>query len=720
MKICEVFSLLQIKMNRCDQLTGVFPISIVKVAIIAGYETTSQRICDQLTALWGAYISFIPMAAGRYEESMAQDVDLILISSHIIFTRSSPAVINKRTDVQIIGRTLSKAGWEKIKNLPDGNYMVVNDERDSAVETISLIYELGLRNVNLLPCYPGVPEQPKSAIAITPGERSYVPAHIEHVIDVGERVVDISTMVEMLTRFHLLNHETTLILNEYAKKIVSRSQGLQATMAGLIHTKNMFEETLNMVQDGVITYDERGKITFLNKVAEEILALPFSRVANRDIRGVCREMLIDTSFLDEDMQNQLITIRNQNILVNNMKILSRGNVAEGVITLKIAKEVEELELKLRTQLRTNGHTARFHFSDIVTNSPSMKRVVSRAQRMAPNDLGVLILGENGTGKELFAHSLHNASLRANFPFVAVNCSALPESLLESELFGYEDGAFTGAKKGGKPGLFEQAHRGTIFLDEIGDISPHLQTRLLRVVQQKEIIKVGGTRVLPVDVRVIAATNRNLVTMIKEEKFREDLYYRLKVLQIEVPPLRERKEDIPYLAQHFLKKKKMLMELPEPIMDVITQYHWPGNVRELENTIEYVTIMNDGDLQIEDLPFSIGEAVMQVASASDKMAQPRLAVNRRDEKLVPAEYVEMNVERLLLELVLEAKVRGLHTGRKHLMQLARERGVLLTENMIRKQVDALRQKGLVNVQIGRAGCQLTPKGYAYIKNQEEDL
>jgi len=165
---------------------------------------------------------------------------------------------------------------------------------------------------------------------------------------------------------------------------------------------------------------------------------------------------------------------------------------------------------------------------------------------------------------------------------------------------------------------------------------------------------------------------------------------------------------------------MPTELPEPIMDVITQYHWPGNVRELENTIEYLSIMNDGDLQIEDLPFNIGETVVQVASASDKIAHPRQAVNRRDEKLVPAEYVEMNVELLLLELVLEAKVRGLHTGRKHLIQLARERGVLLTESIIRKEVDSLRQKGLVNVKIGRAGCQLTPKGYAYIKNREEDL
>lgn len=696
----------------------MFPISTVKVAIIAGYEATSQRICDQLTALWGAYISFIPMAAGRYEESMGQDVDLILVSSHIIFTRSSPAVINKRTDVQIIGRTLSQAGWEKIKNLPDGNYLVVNDERDSAVETISLIYELGLRNVNLLPCYPGALEQPKAAIAITPGERAYVPPQIEHVIDVGERVVDISTMVEMLTRFNLLNHETTLILNEYAKKIVSRSQGLQATMQGLINTKNLFEETLNMVQDGVITYDEKGKITFLNKIAEEIMELPYSRVANRDIRDVWKELLIDAKVLDEDMQNQLITIRSQNILVNNMKILVRGNVAEGVITLKIAKEVEELELKLRTQLRKNGHTARFCFADIATASVSMKRVVSRAQRMAPNDLGVLILGENGTGKELFAHSLHNASLRANFPFVAVNCSALPESLLETELFGYEDGAFTGAKKGGKPGLFEQAHRGTIFLDEIGDISPHLQTRLLRVVQQKEIIKVGGTRVLPVDVRVIAATNRNLFKMMKEEKFREDLYYRLKVLQIEVPPLRERKEDIPYLAQHFLKKKKMSTKLPERIMNVFCKYHWPGNVRELENTIEYLSIMNDGELEIEDLPFAMEETEAQVASALSRPVQVVDVVEPYKEGLVPAECVEMDVERFLLELILEAKIRGLHTGRKNVMKLARERGVILAESTIRKQVDRLREKGLVNVQIGRAGCQLTAKGYASIKNREQ--
>ncbi|MFJ9501443.1 sigma-54 interaction domain-containing protein [Brevibacillus centrosporus] len=694
----------------------MIPISSIKVAVIAGAERTSQRMCEQLEGLWGAYLSFSYHSARSWEESMAEDVDLILVSSHAMFSRYSHILMNSKTHVQLIRRTLSLSGWEKIQSLPNGNYLVVNDERDSAVETIALIYELGLRHVNLLPSYPELTEQPVAHTAITPGELAYVPAGVDQVIDVGERVVDISTMVEMLTRFNLLNHSTTQILNEYATRIVSLSQGLRATMQGLMSTKNLFEETLNLVQDGVVTYDGEGMITFMNKTAEEILNLSLHQVAKRSIHEVWEELQLDDSFLDENVRNQLITIRSQNIIVNNRKIAGRENTVEGVITFKIAKEVEELELKLRSQLRQNGHIARFHFSDIVTNSPSMRRVVDRAQRMAQNDLSILILGENGTGKELFAHSLHNASLRAKFPFVAVNCSALPESLLETELFGYEGGAFTGAKKEGKPGLFEQAHMGTIFLDEIGDISPHLQTRLLRVVQQKEIIKVGGTRVLPVNVRVIAATNRNLYKMIKEEKFREDLYYRLKVLQIEVPPLRERKEDIAYLVEHFWKRKGMSYPLPENFMAAAAHYHWPGNVRELENAIEYMAIMNESELEIQDLPFSFKEEERMAVSSYPIPPEHVEALPQQD-NLLPAECVERDMEKFVLELILEAKITGLHTGRKNISILARKKGVILAESSIRRLVDRLREKELVHVQIGRAGCQVTAKGYEYLKSKE---
>jgi len=226
---------------------------------------------------------------------------------------------------------------------------------------------------------------------------------------------------------------------------------------------------------------------------------------------------------------------------------------------------------------------------------------------------VLIRGESGTGKELLAHAIHNLSPRRSCPFVKVNCAAVPENLLESELFGYEEGAFTGAKKGGKPGKFEQAHGGTIFLDEIGDMPLKMQVKILRVLQEKEVERLGSTKTINVDVRVIAATNRNLERLINERKFREDLFYRLNVVNLEIPPLRERKEDIPLLADFLVKKLCKSLGIGEKNIsqstyNVLLRYKWPGNVRELENALERALNVIDSDIiQPEHLPYYIRQS-----------------------------------------------------------------------------------------------------------------
>ncbi len=697
----------------------------MNIAVIAGTKATSAILCSQLIEVLGTYMSFHPFSVNDWDGNA--DMDLVLFSSHILFTRNSPVHSKNLADIVIIKRSLTKAGWERIRNLPSGNqYLVVNDERDSVVETISLLYESGLRHVDLVPYYPGVPDKYKIAFAITPGEPQLVPDYVQQTIDIGSRVVDTSTLVEILTRFNLLNHETRKLLDDYAERIVNLSQGLQVTMQGLIDAKNLYEETLNMVQDGVVTYDEKGIVNFLNRTAEKIFAENVWDVTGQKVEHFFRKHGLDVSLLkgQKEIKDQLVTVRKQRVIMNKMRIWGRGGHSESVMIFKIAQKVEELELKLRTQLRDNGHTAKFTFRDIVTRSEQIRRIIARAQKMAKHDSSVLILGENGTGKELFAHSIHNYSPRSPFPFIAVNCSALSESLLESELFGYEDGAFTGARKGGKPGLFEQAHKGTIFLDEIGDISPNLQTRLLRVLQQKEVMKVGGTKVLPVDVRVIAATNRDLYQMVKEGKFREDLYYRLKVLHIEIPPLRERKDDIPPLVQYFLERRGYNRTLSQEIMNALTWYDWPGNIRELENSIEYITIVSDEDISVEELPFISEKLIHHMRDGSAELPDPShasdishtLKTGRSPLPMpVPAQYLNIDIERLLLETILEAMAEGRHTGRRNLIHMIRDRGIVLKENQIRKWIDRLKDKNLVEVRIGRSGCNLTVEGYRYLKN-----
>jgi propionate catabolism operon transcriptional regulator len=258
--------------------------------------------------------------------------------------------------------------------------------------------------------------------------------------------------------------------------------------------------------------------------------------------------------------------------------------------------IAEADTSLRIQQRKRQAAARWNFGDLTGDSSPFLRAVSTARRFARTDLTVLIAGESGSGKELFAQAIHNASTRAGQPFVALNCAAFPEALLESELFGHEEGAFTGARRGGKRGLFETAHTGTLFLDEIGDMPLSLQTRLLRVLQEREIVRVGGVAAIPVDVRVIAATHQPLEEMIAERRFRQDLYYRINTLRLALPPLRERSGDIAPLANTLVARslarlgsKRDAAAALEPLLPALAAYGWPGNVRELENIADRIAV-----------------------------------------------------------------------------------------------------------------------------------
>jgi len=256
-------------------------------------------------------------------------------------------------------------------------------------------------------------------------------------------------------------------------------------------------------------------------------------------------------------------------------------------------------------MRNLGHVAKYTFEDILGNSNKIKDAIEKAYRFGAVDATVLIYGETGVGKEFFAHAIHNVSPRREGPFITVNCAAIPDNLLESELFGYAEGAFTGAKKGGKRGYFEMADGGTIFLDEISEMSDKLQTKLLRVLQEREVMRLGDDRLITVDVRVIAATNSDLRKLVKEKLFRADLFYRINVLSLVVPPLRERREDIPFLLDYFLnifckKYNKKIKGIEPEGIELFYQYDWPGNTRELQNIMEQLVILTDGNYISADL------------------------------------------------------------------------------------------------------------------------
>ncbi|MBF7082712.1 sigma 54-interacting transcriptional regulator [Desulfallas sp. Bu1-1] len=361
------------------------------------------------------------------------------------------------------------------------------------------------------------------------------------------------------------------------------------------------QAVLNSAYDGIMAVDERGNLAIFNPVAEKITGLPVNQVLGEPVSRVlemsalCKEIYGDGG----PACGEILARGELPLAVNRVPVSLGKNQSGLVITFQAAGKIKQLENKMRRELHRQGLVARYRFSDIVGRSAMIEETIREARKYTRSDAAILITGESGTGKELFAQSIHNESARRGGPFIAINCAALPESLLESELFGYEEGAFTGARKGGKQGLFALANGGTIFLDEIGDLSPALQARLLRVLQQKEVMPVGGQRVIPVDVRVISATNRNLQEAVERGDFRMDLYYRLNVLHLHIPPLRMRMEDLPLLFKHFFQRlagpeRMKELQITDRVLEELKSYLWPGNVRELEGFVERYVALGEED------------------------------------------------------------------------------------------------------------------------------
>jgi transcriptional regulator with PAS, ATPase and Fis domain len=366
-----------------------------------------------------------------------------------------------------------------------------------------------------------------------------------------------------------------------------------------------FKAIIDYSGEGIIALDENEIILSFNPAAEKMLGILADDVIGASIYEFMERKGFGILYGDGSHQvNKLFKLNNIPLIINRIPIIVESSKSGTVITFQETEKLQKLEQKVRVQLHKKGLVAKYRFDDIIGSSTALQQTIHQARKYGKTMSTILISGETGSGKELFAQSMHNVSSRSQGPFVAINCAALPESLLESELFGYEEGAFTGAKKGGKTGLFEMAHQGTIFLDEIGEIPLSIQGRLLRVLQEKEVLRVGGDSIQHVDIRVIAATNMDLYRMMKEGRFREDLYFRLNVLNLRIPSLRERREDIPQLVACFLKtlpsEDSISIESIEPMaMNSIQNYNWPGNVRELENFVEKMMILNESSVVSND-------------------------------------------------------------------------------------------------------------------------
>ncbi|MCX7170385.1 MAG: propionate catabolism operon regulatory protein PrpR [Proteobacteria bacterium] len=369
---------------------------------------------------------------------------------------------------------------------------------------------------------------------------------------------------------------------------------------------------LHNLREAVLSVNIRGRITAINPAMERMLGLTRAHAMERLIADIAPEISMDNVLATGQQEvEQVIQINQLTCIANRIPIHEAGLRTGAILTLQDARTIQQADTTIRAQRRVRQLAARYHFDQLVGTSQAFMDAKLAAKRYAKTDSTLLVTGESGTGKELFAQSIHNASTRHFSPFVAINCAAFPEPLLESEIFGYEEGAFTGSRKGGKQGLFEAAHTGTIFLDEIGDMPISLQSRLLRVLQEKEVVRLGSTQPVPIDVRVIAATHQSLAQRIEQGMFRADLYYRLNILHLSLPALRNRSEDIAPLALQLLYSslRRLGSSLPAdqalaPLMPLLRAYHWPGNVRELENICERLAVALSEHRVIKDIDYRL--------------------------------------------------------------------------------------------------------------------
>lgn len=426
----------------------------------------------------------------------------------------------------------------------------------------------------------------------------------------------------------------------------------------------LFRTIINASADGIIAIDKNEQITIFNPAVERMYKMAGDAVVGRPIGSIIpddrlRECLTGCKYERESVQS----ISGRVFAIKRFPIKLGEDIVGAIANVQDVTQLQYFEQVVRQKLNKNGLKAKFHLDQLIASSPQMQAIKERVRLYAGNDATVLITGESGTGKERVAQSIHNASRRQTGPFVAVNCAALPENLLESELFGYEEGAFTGAKKGGKSGLFELAHGGTIFLDEVGEMPLALQARLLRVLQEKEVMRLGADGVIPVNVRVLAATNQDMMSLVDGKKFRADLYYRLDVLRLHIPPLRERIEDIPALIRSFLNKtpgSSTGTDISEGAIRVLQQQYWRGNIRELENVIERARLLAEGPVIEEHV---VRRELPGQAPGAAGQARPALAEQSNLEQILFEEKYNYTQAARRLGISRTTLWRKLRAGRK---------------------------------------------------------
>ena len=668
-----------------------------KIAVVATKKEYADFLMGNVAKYMDRYARFASYSIEEAEGLEKLEEDFVLVSAFNIFQRVRQK-ISDHSETIVLSLSLGKKQMETLKGIPAGTRaLLVNFDNRSCMHTITCMYDAGIRDLELYPYYGEGDYDHSIDTAITPNEAHLVPQGITRVYNVGESPVDMNSLYNIADKLGVYEEFAAKEANEARKEYYY----INSSMDKLLNDKESMTDKLNtlikLMNEGIIISDSRGRIYLTNEKARKLLWERSKVLQGFHIQEVLPELDLDSA------KEKLVKTPAANLITSAVEIRSGDEVAGYIVTITDFEEAEEKQHGMRSKLSETSHAARYHFEDILGDSEAIQRAVGDARQIAASDGAVMIVGESGTGKELFAQSIHNASGRRKYNFVAVNCAAIPDNLLESEMFGYEEGSFTGAKKGGKMGYFELAHKGTIFLDEIGEMPLQLQSKLLRVLEERKVMRLGGSRNIDIDVRIISATNKNLFKMVERGEFREDLFYRLNVLPLPIPPLRQRSVDVLPIFYALAHRMHSDMELSRECAEALTCYDWRGNVRELRNVAEFLASKGKRYIETDDLP-----------PLRDRLKESREEGAVREGSTIIDQFIlnegrEIDLYLAVLRQLYQAYECSQRYGRQKLLDKVNDSGGVYTEGEVRKALSKLSSYGFIRSPKGRGGSVINQEG-----------
>ncbi|GHU63123.1 Fis family transcriptional regulator [Clostridia bacterium] len=673
-----------------------------QLLILSHLEPELKFLCARITEIFGNMPDLVTWTKSDLEKA-AQERNIIKPKAVLVSLEEDKKLAEqyfKECRIISVKRMLACENIETIMDFPENTELiVVNNPEDCAVDTVKSLQAMGINHLTLIPYWPdsGMDLSGYDTV-VYPGFREFVPDVFKQYIDIGYRYLSFATIFEIANELNLPYEHIQTIYEKTTSLLVEKGYDLRRMVDRLESSERNFRMICEMSTNGIIGIDLQDKMIICNQSACAQIGMDRETILTSGYQSIFAEdeRLLEIIAGRENVVDMLATVCGKNVVINTygIDVINTGNY---FVNLVLVDTIQNTEIKVRQTIAQKGFAARYKFSDIQGKSEAIKETLSFAKKCAKCDLNVLITGESGTGKELFAQAIHNASNRSRMPFVAFNFAALPEPLIESELFGYEGGAFTGALKTGKAGLFELAHNGTLFLDEIGDASLSVQARLLRVLEEKEVMRIGASKNIPINVRIICATNKSLAASVHEGSFRRDLLYRIDVLPLRIPNLRSRKEDILPILSNIAKEYRIHRILSPEILLLFQAYDWPGNARELRTAVQYLSIIgNDAD-SCDDKEF-IQWTIAYFQAKREEFDLPDSGYKKIEDK-----------SEILLNEIYQAGLHGMRIGRNSLLKRLTEKGVSLSEAECKNLLTVLKERGLISQGRTKQGVQITEAG-----------